>query len=49
VLDCGIGDLLERNPEDSDGLWSTWAKLELAQRRLGVTILQAIAKVPPTD
>ncbi len=49
ALDCGLGDLLEHNPESADSLWATWGKLSSGQRRLGATILQAIANQPPPD
>lgn len=47
ALGCGLGDLLERDPESADALSETWHKLSAGQRRLGAVILQAIVNHAP--
>jgi transcriptional regulator with XRE-family HTH domain len=41
VLGCQPADLIARNPEDPEGLWSVWEGIPPAQRDLALAVLRA--------
>lgn len=44
ALNCHPGDILMRNPLDTEGPWSIWDQLKPAQRRQALKVLQALAE-----
>jgi|SRR5581483_2392569 len=43
-LDCTVGDLLERDPQDPEGIWTVWKQANPEQRRQIVEISKALLK-----
>jgi transcriptional regulator with XRE-family HTH domain len=42
ALSCPPADLLIRNPNDPEGLWSLWDGLEATERKQAISVLRAI-------
>jgi transcriptional regulator with XRE-family HTH domain len=48
ALNCEPGDLLMRNPLDTEAPWSIWDKLSPAQKRQAMRVIHALADEPAT-
>lgn len=44
ALGCEPADLLNRHPEDPEGVWSVWKKLDSGDRTRALAILRALAQ-----
>lgn len=44
ALECEPGDLISRNPMDSEGLWSVWRQLSSDQRKQAVELLKVLTR-----
>ncbi len=44
ALNCGPGDLLMRNPLDSEAPWSIWDRIPQAERKQALKVLLTFAK-----
>jgi len=47
ALQCGVADLLTRNPADTGAIWSLWDKAEKGQRAQIEAVARAIVGDPP--
>lgn len=44
ALGCDVADLLVRNPEDPEGIWSVWEHAKPAERRMIVDLAKTVTK-----
>lgn len=48
ALRCEPGDLITRNPETPEGIWSIWEQIPATERGRAIEVLKALARTGTT-